>query len=210
LAIELERNEQIARIASVPLFLQMLLSVFRAGSPYHPLPNASDEEQIRELISSYVELRLAGDTAEINKQRFTIPSLRRWLSWLARNQNRSPFLIELMQPDMLPKSDQRLYKLLAACLMAVALTVCAVVPAAAGLGVGWAAYRGPVVWLQIGLIATPVVLIDDNLIWRGTGTLAGTCAIHSSAGERHVKNLSVEGKIDFSQEVTGPSHKLYY
>lgn len=153
LAVELERNDQIAKIASVPLFLQMLLSVFRARSPYRPLPSASDEQQIRELISSYVELRLAGDAEEIKKRQFTIPLLRRWLSWLARNQNRSPFLIELMQPDMLPKPDRWNYNLLAAAFMAAALTFCAVIPSAAGLGVEWAEYRGPAVGLQIGLLA---------------------------------------------------------
>jgi hypothetical protein len=53
------------------------------------------------------------------------------------------------------------------------------------------------------------VMIDGDRFWRCTGTLAGTCAIYGGAGVIQVKNLSVEGKIDFSQEVTGSSHFLY-
>lgn len=157
LAQQLERNPQIADLACVPLFLQMLLSVFRQGSPYRPLANATEGEQIRELISSYVELRLAGEHPQWNAAGFTIPRVRRWLSWLAQNQNRSPFLVELMQPDMLTPPDQRRCRWLAATLLGAALTICAVLPAAAGLGVEWGFHRGPATGLRVGLLAAAAV-----------------------------------------------------
>jgi hypothetical protein len=74
---ELAQNPQLARMATVPLFLQMLMSVFRAGSPYRPLANVAEQEQIHELIASYVELRLASEVPQAARERFTIPQVRR-------------------------------------------------------------------------------------------------------------------------------------
>ncbi len=134
LVTELERNSQLSRLAQVPLFMQMILSVFRDGTPYRPLENVSDDEQIDELIASYVELRLSAGTA-LNRA-YTIPLVRRWLAWLARNQNRSPFLIELMQPDMLAPSDQSKYAVLAACILGITVSLIATLPVATELGTG--------------------------------------------------------------------------
>lgn len=157
LATELEQNPQLARLATVPLFLQMLMSVFRAGSPYRPLPNVAEKEQIHELIASYVELRLASEAGQTARERFTIPQVRRWLTWLAQNQNRSPFLIELMQPEMLQPGEQRAYGVLAATALALALTACAVVPVALGLGLEWGMHRGPATGGNVAFLSAAVL-----------------------------------------------------
>lgn len=171
LAEKLEEFPQLAALAEVPLFLQMLMSVFRSGSTYRPLQNADEQQQTSELISSYVEMRLAADATHLKKDRFTIPQVRTWLTWLARNQNRSPFLIELMQPDMLAPAERRLYRLIAALLLSAAVTATAILPVPIGLGIDWGHHRGASTGLTVGLtaaaaiIAVSMLLLTPTFLW---------------------------------------------
>jgi hypothetical protein len=163
-ADELEQNGQLAHMAKVPLFLQMLMSVFRGGSPYRPLANVPEREQINELISSYVELRLAAEVPNLRDVRFTIPQVRHWLTWLSQHQNRSPFLIELMQPEMLSRRDGFLYRLLAASALAAAVTFCCTLPVSVSVGIDWGHHRGGEVGLRVGFLMVAVT----SLLTMGT------------------------------------------
>ena len=137
LAQLLVKSPQLIRIAQTPLFLHMLSSVNRPNSPYRPVPNASDEQQIRELISTYVELRFQSPEISESAATFPLVKIRGWLGWLATHQNRSPFLIELMEPAMLPLADRRFYRLIAAVVLGLLLTVIATIPIASGLALEW-------------------------------------------------------------------------
>ncbi|GHO48638.1 TIR domain-containing protein [Ktedonospora formicarum] len=104
----LKANPALRELARTPLWLAVLLLMFRNASSVETLPQRRSD-QGRNLFEQYVQrmVERKGD-----RRRYPLKPTVHWLSFLARQmrqQNQTIFSVELLQPDWLPKQYQSMY-----------------------------------------------------------------------------------------------------
>ncbi|NET37713.1 MAG: TIR domain-containing protein [Cyanothece sp. SIO1E1] len=103
----IEQDEALQELAQSPLMLNILAMAYAGISTSDVLITASEEEHRQQLFRTYIEqmLKRRGDT-----QTYPKPKIMHWLTWLAQSMIQSSqtiFLIEGMQPALLPTLQQR-------------------------------------------------------------------------------------------------------
>jgi hypothetical protein len=157
LAEKLRDYPHLQELAAKPLYLQMLMTVFR-NAPATPDSSIWERGDTDALLRDYVVLRMHSPASTIPSD-FTPRRVFPWLIWLARKQNRSPFLIELMDPSMLEDRERKWYRLLAASALSLGVMVLACLPVAVGLGIDWGSHDGGLVGLEIGVLSAAIILV---------------------------------------------------
>ncbi|HEY1349853.1 MAG TPA: TIR domain-containing protein [Ktedonobacteraceae bacterium] len=114
LARTLQGSVELRLLARTPLFLAMLMAVYRNASPSGDVLSGSLDDRRQRLFTLYIEDRLSKQHALLA---FAGERMKYWLSWLARQaylHQRPVFYIERLQPSWL--SNRRMagiYDLLA-------------------------------------------------------------------------------------------------
>ena len=106
----LQTDETLQELAKSPLMLSIMTLAYQ-GISITELPGMTLEEHRQHLFDKYIERMFE---RRITKSSYSKEQSIHWLSWLARKlQERSQtvFLIERMQPDLLPKRWYHFYRL---------------------------------------------------------------------------------------------------
>lgn len=113
----LVRKPELLDLIRTPLFLSMAVLAYPKAETeeWKCLENSS--ENLQYLLDAYVK-KMLGRSNSFESQFYvktpppSAAQTHKWLTWLARNMHKTEFLIEEIQPYMLPKIQIKIYKII--------------------------------------------------------------------------------------------------
>jgi len=108
LRLTLQKDTALHEMAETPLFLSIMVMVYRDKQDADILVSQDETAQRNNLFDTYIE-RMFGYSRSKNNLDFKKQDVSHWLSWLAgrmMKHNQVPYLLESMQPDWFRRENQ--------------------------------------------------------------------------------------------------------